>query len=174
MRQSPDELIDIVDDNDRVVTTAWRSRVADDVDGYRRAVLAFLVDEHGRLCFLRRTEHKSYLPSHFAIVGGCVQSGESYEAAFAREVAEEVNIPVEKFATHCLGYVTPRDIGSGFFKKVYEIRLNSSAVVCNPDDFCEYRWMTRDEFLSFAREGSDKVAPDLCDLVTMFYGVETK
>jgi isopentenyldiphosphate isomerase len=87
-----DELIDIVDEADRVVAqlprgeaTARRLR--------HRCVFVRVLDEHGRVFVHRRTDTKLVFPSRYDMfVGGVVGAGESYDAAALREAEEELGV----------------------------------------------------------------------------------
>lgn len=160
-----DELIDVVDEHDTIIGTVMRSQ-KDSVAGYYRSVLAFIVSPSGKLCFLRRTASKAY-PLEWALVGGGVQSGESYDVAFAREIAEEASIDVSKHQTRFLGLVKPSEFPSKYFKAVYEIRIDTEHVNYTPTDFCESCWLLPNETNASTL---DKSIHDLFYLVNRFYG----
>lgn len=98
-----DELVDVIDEDDRVVATVTRADVRARLLLHRVAsTMVFRLD--GRLLVHRRTETKDVFPGMFdCFVGGVVGAGESYERARDRELAEEMAIvgapPVELF-TH--------------------------------------------------------------------------
>jgi isopentenyldiphosphate isomerase len=98
-----DELVDVVDESDRVVGTVTRSEVR--AKGLLHRVASTLVfRSDGRLLVHRRTDSKDVFPGAFdCFVGGVVGAGESYEEARDRELAEEMAIegarPIELF-TH--------------------------------------------------------------------------
>ena len=147
----------------------WRSRIHEHKDLYARAVLAFIVNECGQLCFLRRAAHKEYAPNQWALVGGLVQSGESYEQAAIREIAEEVNIIVSPGSIRLLGHVTPSDYPGKFFKGMYEIKVADGAVPYNPDDFSQLQWLTPGQLQALAHANTDSLVHDLLFLVERYY-----
>lgn len=169
MTYNADELVDLVDGNDSVVCVQWRSKIHEHPDLYARVVLAFLVNEQGQLCFLRRAPHKEYLPNHWALIGGGVQSGESYEQAIIRETAEEANIVVLPSAMRFLGHVTPVDYPGKRFKAVYEIRVDDLSIPYNQEDFCQLQWMTPSQLRALAESNTDLLAHDLLFLTGRFY-----
>lgn len=58
-----------------------------------RVVNAFLVNPEGKLWIPKRTSDKRIFPDCLDVsMGGHVESGESYEQALERELAEELNI----------------------------------------------------------------------------------
>ncbi len=102
--RSADELLDIVDEDDRVIGQARRG------DTYERrlrhrCVFILASDELGRIFVHRRTAEKLIFPSRYDMfVGGVVGAGESYDEAALREAEEELGVsglprpvPVLKF-----------------------------------------------------------------------------
>ncbi|MFI9276013.1 NUDIX hydrolase [Kitasatospora sp. NPDC052896] len=87
-----DELLDVVDHQDRVVGTASRGEV------YRRrlthrCVMVLVRDAAGRIFVHRRSAGKSFAPGAYDVfVGGVVGSGESYREAAVREAEEELGV----------------------------------------------------------------------------------
>lgn len=147
-----DEILDIVDQNDQVVGTILRKDPAIDTSGNIRIVLAFLMDQNGRIGLLKRTAHKDTDPLAWALVGGCVSSGEDYDTAIAREVAEEVNLDPSEYQINLLGYYPPQmgwtgKKGLGFYKKIYQLKVNTTDISFNTDDFCQIMWASPTEFI---------------------------
>jgi 8-oxo-dGTP pyrophosphatase MutT (NUDIX family) len=87
-----DELVDLVDELDRVVGQATRREVR------RRKLLhrgtAVLCRNPAAEVYVhRRTDTKDVFPGRYDMfVGGVVAAGEGYEAAAARELAEELGV----------------------------------------------------------------------------------
>lgn len=148
-----DEILDIVNEHDQVIGTINRADPASYQVGNLRIVLAFLVDPEGKIGLLKRTAHKTTDPLSWALVGGCVQSGEDYDAAILREVAEEVNLSPNDYQIRLTGYYPPsigwvNENGIGYYKKIYQIEVKNNDVRYNPDDFCEIVWKAPYEFLA--------------------------
>lgn len=144
-----DELLDLVDQNDQVIGAKMRSAVyAEDLTNFR-VVNAFLVNTAGKLWIPRRTKNKRMFPLCLdASMGGHVASGESYEEAFTREIAEELRIDLSKTGYSFLGALNPHRDGTSAFMRVYAIQTDT-APDYNPEDFCECFWLSPDEL--FAR-----------------------
>jgi 8-oxo-dGTP pyrophosphatase MutT (NUDIX family) len=126
--RSADELLDIVDEEDRVVGRAPRG------EAYRRrlrhrCVFIRVRDPQGRIFVHRRTPEKLIFPSRYDMfVGGVVGAGERYDEAALREAEEELGVsglpqpvPVLKFL-----YETPEH---SWWSKVYEVEC---ALPVNP------------------------------------------
>lgn len=140
---SADELLDIVDEHDRVVGQAPRS------EAYARRLrhrCAFVQvrDAAGRVFVHRRTARKLVFPSLYDMfVGGVVGAGESYDEAALRETEEELGVsglpaPVPLFKFLC---ETPEHTWWSF---VYEIRC---ALPVNPqaEEVAWHAFLTEEE-----------------------------
>ena len=60
-----------------------------------RIATVILVDSRGWLLLQERDEHAPVAPEQWGLVGGHVESGEEWEEALAREVAEETGLDVD-------------------------------------------------------------------------------
>ncbi|MBD0738380.1 NUDIX domain-containing protein [Streptomyces sp. CBMA29] len=89
---SADEIIDIVDEHDRVVGRSPRGEAY--ARGLRhRCVFILARDAEDRIFVHRRTAEKLVFPSLYDMfVGGVVGAGESYEEAALREAEEELGV----------------------------------------------------------------------------------
>ena len=87
-----DEMVDHVDENDRVIGRVTRA----DMRARRlrhRAVFVAITDGSGRLLVHRRSTSKDIWPGWCDVaVGGVVASGEDYVSAAHRELAEEIGV----------------------------------------------------------------------------------
>ena len=87
-----DELLDIVDAQDRVVGQAARGE-ATARRLRHRCVFVLARDDAGRVFVHRRTARKLVFPSMYDMfVGGVVGAGESYDDAAKREAEEELGV----------------------------------------------------------------------------------
>lgn len=85
-----DTLIDIVDTDDRVIDVVTRREMRARNLRHRSVGIAVL-DAVGRVLIHRRADTKDVWPGRWDLaVGGVVDSGEGWEAAAARELAEEI------------------------------------------------------------------------------------
>ncbi len=93
-----EELVDIVDDDDNVIAVVTRSAMRAGRLQHRSVGIAVIATD-GRLLIHRRSDAKDIWPGWWDIAaGGVVASGESYETAARRELAEELGIvetPIE-------------------------------------------------------------------------------
>ncbi|MFE5690111.1 NUDIX domain-containing protein, partial [Streptomyces sp. NPDC056512] len=108
------ELVDRVDELDRVLGTVDRGAAVR--EGWLHRVATVVCrDPAGRILVHRRAPHVPRFPGRYNwLVGGGVDAGESYEAAAARELAEELGVtaPVRfVFKYLCRGEIGPDWLG---------------------------------------------------------------
>lgn len=89
---SADELVDVVDAHDRVVTQATRREVR--ARNLRhRAAYVLVFNTQGQLFVHRRTDSKDIFPGYWDVtVGGVLTAGEDYDTGARRELAEELGL----------------------------------------------------------------------------------
>jgi len=89
---------------------------------------------------------KDWPDDRFSILAGFVEPGETIEGAVAREVMEEVGIPITNIKYHSSQpWPYPSNLMLGFFAEALseEIRITD-------DELAEARWFTRDELIDEA------------------------
>lgn len=133
------------------VEAGWVRRcVRDGSEHYPRtdpAVIMSVVDPHDRL-LLGRGAH--WPEGRFSVLAGFVEPGESFEAAVAREVAEEVGIAIE--SARYLGnqpWPFPSSVMIGFAATTRDTELT-----IDPVEMAEARWVEREEYRALLRDGS--------------------
>lgn len=165
-----DELLDLVDLNDRVIGNIWRSEVLTRQLTNVRVVNLFLKNSAGELWIPRRTAHKRLFPLCLDLsMGGYVASGETYAQALFREASEELNLDLNAIEFQLLGSLTPHADRVSSFMEVYEIETDLEPEY-NRDDFIEAMWINPQALLD-AIERGEAVKSDLEQLVKRFYGV---
>ncbi|HEY4611190.1 MAG TPA: NUDIX domain-containing protein [Ilumatobacteraceae bacterium] len=88
----PEELVDIVDDDDHVITTVTRREMRANRLQHRGVGVAVMSTD-GRLLAHRRSAVKDVWPGWWDIAaGGVVLAGETYDQAARRELAEELGV----------------------------------------------------------------------------------
>lgn len=163
-----DEILDLVDEFDRVIDTCLRSVVYEKGLKNFRVINGFLKNAQGQLWVPRRTAHKKLFPGHLDVsVGGHVQSGESYEDAFMRELSEELNMQAHDHVVREIGYFNPNKQNVSAFMKVYEISTDESPVF-NQDDFIEAEWLLPSTIIERIGAGQ-KAKDDLPRLIKLAY-----
>ena len=138
-----DELLDIVDEEDRVVGQAQRGE-ATVRRLCHRAVAVRVRDARGRQFVHRRTAGKLLFPSRYDMfVGGVVGAGESYDDAARREAEEELGVtglpaPTPLFTFR---YESPEHL---WWLRVYEVRCEQP-VTPQPEEVAWHAFLTDEE-----------------------------
>ncbi|WP_055590385.1 NUDIX hydrolase [Streptacidiphilus griseoplanus] len=153
-----DELLDVVDEQDRVVGTARRGEV------YRRRLLHRCVfvlcrDAEGRIFVHRRAAAKLFSPLTYDVfVGGVVGAGESYADAAVREAEEELG--VRGIEPHHLFKFLFDSPGHSWWCDVYEARW-TGPVSPQAEEIDWHGFLTEDEIRArltewpFVADGSE-------------------
>jgi uncharacterized protein YhfF/isopentenyldiphosphate isomerase len=122
---SAEELLDIVDEHDRVVAVKPRGEAY--ARGLRhRCVFVYVRDGEGRVFVHRRTPAKLVFPSLYDMfVGGVVGAGESYDDAALREAEEELGVTGLPRPTPVLTFLY-EDAAAGhrWWSRVYQVRCD--------------------------------------------------
>ncbi|MFJ7135769.1 NUDIX domain-containing protein [Streptomyces fungicidicus] len=118
---SADEIIDIVDEDDRVVGTSPRGEAY--ARGLRHRCVFVLVRDAGDRIFVhRRTPGKQVFPSLYDMfVGGVVGAGEGYDAAALREAEEELGVTGLPRPEHLFRFLYDDGAGRTWWSAVYEV-----------------------------------------------------
>ncbi|GAA3745927.1 NUDIX hydrolase [Streptomyces tremellae] len=118
-----DEILDVVDEDDRVVGQAPRGEVY--ARGLRhRAAFVLVRDAEDRLFVHRRTAVKLVFPSLYDVfVGGVLGAGESYDDGALREAEEELGVSGLPRPTPLFRFLYEAQDGRGsWWSAVYEVR----------------------------------------------------
>ena len=121
---SADEILDIVDEHDRVVARYPRGEAY--ARGLRhRCVFIEARDAAGRLFVHRRTATKLVFPSLYDMfVGGVVGAGESYDEAALREAEEELGVSGLPSPEFLFKFLYDDGAGQSWWSAVYEVRCD--------------------------------------------------
>ena len=95
---------------------------------------------------------KEWPEDRFSILAGFVEPGETLEGAVAREVMEEVGIPITNIRYHSSQpWPFPSNLMLGFFAEA-----ESETISIADDELAEARWFTREELLEEAKAYAEK------------------
>ncbi|WP_329116631.1 NUDIX hydrolase [Streptomyces sp. NBC_01465] len=142
------ELVDRVDENDRVIGVVERGEAIRN-RWLHRVATTICHDRQGRMLIHRRPDDDTRFPGLYDVMaGGAVDVGESYEAAAERELAEEMGVratvrPVVRFLME--GAISPYWLG------VHETVIGG-AIVADPREIAWHAWLTEAELATALRE----------------------
>ena len=138
-RSAGDELVDVVDEQDRVVATVTRRRMRAERLRHR-AVFIAVVSSTGQLLVHRRSDGKDLWPGQWDVgVGGVVAAGEAWDDAARRELAEELGIDAdpEPLDGHAHAY-TDDDVD--LVGRCYRV-VHDGAISFPDGEVAEARWV---------------------------------
>lgn len=148
-----DEMLDLVSSDDIIIDKLPRSEVYAQKLSNFRVVNAFVINDQGQLWIPRRTQTKRIFPLCLdTSMGGHVESGETYQQAFERELFEELGLDANNSTYKMIGKLNPHDHGTSAFMQVYLIYRNQVDTY-NTQDFCEYFWLTPQECINKLNNG---------------------
>ncbi len=148
-----DELLDIVNEYDQVISQKLRSEIYDQNLSFFRVINAFLINDQQKLLIPRRTQYKKLFPLCLdASVGGHVMAGETYQQAFERELKEELNLNLVECDYTMIGKLTPHEHGVSAFMHLYVIK-SSIMPDYNKDDFESACWISVQELQEKIKHG---------------------
>lgn len=162
-----EELLDLVDSNDKVIGTIRHvdsPSLIDTKAGFIRAVGCFIENSKGQLWTPRRTSKQKIAPNGLDYgASGHVTSGESYTQALVREFKEELSLEAKEAELKKLGILQPIVKVPYFFIAIFlyhaeEIKEYSKT------DFSGYEWLYPEEIIKLINAGvpcKDSLAPAL-------------
>ena len=165
-----DELLDLVNEQDQVIGTIWRSQAyADKRLSSLRAVWLLIKNQDGKFWIPRRQATKKILPNCLdGSAAGHVSSGETYEQSMIRETAEELNIDISAMPYTFVGTLTPQE-GVICFIQIFELTVPNGFIIdYNKEDFSEFFWLSSQEIIDKINAG-DKAKESLVKIMHKFY-----
>jgi len=168
-----EELLDLVNEQDQVVGTIFRSQAyAENKLASIRAVWLLIKNQDGKFWIPRRQSTKKILPN--ALDGsavGHVSSGETYEQSMIREVAEELNFDITNMPYTFVGKFTPLADGVICFIEIFELQVPNDFIIdYNKNDFSEFYWLSPQEIVAKIHAG-ENAKESLIKIMHKFYGV---
>lgn len=165
-----EEILDIVDQNDCVITSMPRSEIYQkNLCSQMRSVWLMIKNEQGQFWIPRRSMLVDRLPGHLdGSVSGHVQAGESYEQALFRETLEEVGLHLIDGGYKLVGKLTPHEDNTFCFAMIYELTVKEAPINWSRQDIGEWYWLTPQELLEKCNQG-DKFKDTLPIIFNKFY-----
>ncbi len=144
MAQSPDEIFDIVDENDAVVGTATRAEVhANNL--WHRATHILVLNSRSEILIQKRSELKDTYPGVWTTsCAGHLDAGEGYLPAAQRELQEELGIIVTAEALRTVGKFPPSAHTGWEWITVYQLN-HDGPFIADPAEVADLRFITPEE-----------------------------
>ena len=164
--QNPDEIFDVVDEEDRVVGQATRGEVH--AQGLlHRAVHIFLFNSRGELLLQRRSALKDEFPLCWtSSVSGHLDAGESYEQAAVRELREELGISAKlEFLTKLPASARTANEHTALYRCV-----SDEPPVFPPEEVERVQFFPLDEIPRLMRDEPQTISPPLRELFDWYGG----
>lgn len=138
-----EEIFDVVDQNDEVISTAVRAEVHQN-KLMHRAVHILVYDHQERVLVQQRGFDKDCSPGLWdTSAGGHVDSGEDYDSAAIREMAEELGVVSDSGLKYL--FKLPASAQTGLeFVQVYEAFI-SAVPVLQASELAAARWVSKPE-----------------------------
>ena len=162
----PGELLDLVDQDDRVIGTVRKAATEHDPALIHREV-AILIHRGGRLLWQLRSAAKTVMPLTWDFAcAGHVGSGDQPLAAAHRELLEELGIEVE---LQQLERRLVRQPSETYFAYLYAGSLPGAAALrLDPDEVAAVEWCDEAGYRRWHAEGR-RLSPVACELSEAFW-----
>ena len=170
--QRDDEIFDVVDVLDRVISQATRREVHDQ-GLLHRAVHILILNSSGEVFLQKRSMAKDTHPNCWASsASGHLDAGEDYLSAAIRECKEELGVSFQEF--EFLFKITPSTANGWEFVEVYQ-GLHEGPFSLNPAEISEGQWYSTEAICSLVREQPQSFASSFIEVWRKFNeGFEAK
>jgi isopentenyldiphosphate isomerase len=158
-----DEILDVVDEQDRVIGQKPRSELYAAGQKNFRVVNAFIEDSRGRLLIPRRSPDRKMFPDALdTSVGGHVLAGEDYLEALVRETREECGLDLlgPDAGYRLVRKLSPYESPVSAFMYFYLIQSRIEPQLCQRE-FSSHEWADAQALLVRLQPGQDKWKDDL-------------
>ncbi len=149
---TPDELLDLVDENDQVIGTVAKGLANRDPSLIHREAGILIYDEHARLLLQQRSHLKEKNPGMWAVTAaGHVSKGEEPEEAAHRELKEELGFDrpltlIEK--------VRVNDTNETHFSYRYLGKYGGETIKCEAEEVEQAKFFNQKEYELLVKSGA--------------------
>ena len=105
-------------------------------------VHVLIVNTHGEILLIKRSETENVLPCVWDIPGGTLEDGEDPKEGAFREAKEETNLNVRNLRLFYFTSNVDQEKNKQFVRLIFSGECESSDIRLNPEDHDEYRWIS--------------------------------
>lgn len=146
-----DELLDLVDENDKVIGTVWKSEAHRNPKLFHREVAIAIFAKDGKVLLQRRSMNKVNDPGSWKVsAAGHAEAGEDPKDAIAREVKEELGLKVKPIYFD-KDFTTYKDKESRFTWMYYSVLDKEASLKLDKDEVMDARWVQVNDLEEFAK-----------------------
>lgn len=151
---SPDELLDLVDENDNVIGEVWKSEANRDPKLIHREVAILIFDDRNQVLLQQRSLKKAHQPGFWTIAAaGHVTKGMSPKETAHKELKEELGFDVDLKFAEKFRYDLPTE---SRFMSLFLGKYSGQKIKIDPVEVSQVKWFTRDEFEDLIRSDALK------------------
>lgn len=164
----PEEIIDVVDENDKVLRSAPRKEVHQHPGWIHRSVSVWVFNSQGEIFMAQRKSTCKRDPlKWYAGASGHIDAGESYESAAKRELKEELGIEGElKYEFDIKAY---DDIEKENFR-VFSV-ITDEKIVIDPSEVEQGHFMSVEKLKEEIKANPDKFSRKLHPIAKRYFGL---
>ncbi len=145
-----EDIFDVVDSFDRVVSSAPRSQVHSQRLFHRASHILIFSDAspNRKILLQKRSAQKDSYPNIYTTsCSGHVDSGETYDIAAVREMFEETGLKVDISQLRYVGKISPSAETENEFTAVYEyFSSEDSPYIVRPEEVASLDWVKECDF----------------------------
>ena len=149
------ELVDIVDENNKLTGQIEERWVAYEKGLWRRTVSCWIMNEKGEVLLQKRTANKIRNPNKWAKTGGQVEAKETVEEAIYREVKEELGIEIPKEQIKVVDIHKSDNKNRRFaYNFIFLVNYKINDYILQKEEVAEVKYVTI-EYIELAKKNND-------------------
>lgn len=146
-----DELLELVDENDKIIGEVWKSQAHNNSQLIHGEVAIALFNKKGEVLIQQRSMKKKVKPGEWKVsAAGHIGKGENPTVAIQRETKEELGLDVKP--TYLYKYFREYKSESHFTWVYYAIVEKNQAIDVNKNEVEDTKWVSADKIDKFAQK----------------------